>query len=119
MITGIEGELHQVGANMVADMLESDGWDVRFLGANVPHDAVLRAVEDHRADVLGISTTMLFHLPVVEHLVQSARERFGNELKVVVGGAAFRGDPALAERVGADGFAADLDGAVQALREIA
>jgi methanogenic corrinoid protein MtbC1 len=119
IVTGIEGELHQVGANMVADMLESDGWNVRFLGANVPHQAVLQSIDDHEASVLGISTTMLIHLPNVDRLVADAKQRFGSDLRVIVGGAAFRGDPGLAERIGADAFARDLNGAVETLRNIA
>ncbi len=116
VITGIEGELHQVGANMVADMLEADGWNVRFLGANVPPEAVLRAVEEHGADVLGISTTMLYHLPKVERLVRDSRGRFGGDLRIVLGGAAFRFKPEVAREVGADAYARDLRGAVAAFR---
>lgn len=118
VITGIEGELHQLGANMVADMLEADGWDVRFLGANTPHEAVLNSVADHRATVLGVSTTMVVNLPQVDRLVSDARERFGDGLRVIVGGGAFRGDPDLAKRFGVDGFAPDLRSAVQTLRTI-
>ena len=73
VITGVEGEYHQVGANIVADVLESAGWDVRFLGTNTPGRAVLQAVEEHRADVLGISATMLFNLPNVRRLIEQAR----------------------------------------------
>jgi methanogenic corrinoid protein MtbC1 len=53
VITGVEGEQHQVGPNMVADVLESAGWDVRFLGTDTPAAGVLQAVEKHRADVLA------------------------------------------------------------------
>jgi len=53
VITGVEGEHHQVGPNMVADVLESAGWDVRFLGTDTPAAGVLQAVEMHRADVLA------------------------------------------------------------------
>jgi len=118
VVTGIEGEQHQVGANMVADMLEADGWNVRFLGANVPRAAVLTSVEEHRADVLGISTTMLLHLSQVEQLVRGARERFGSDLRIVVGGAAFRFNPQVARELGADAYAPDLKSAVTTLREL-
>ena len=118
VITGIEGELHQVGANMVADVLEADGWGVRFLGANVPHAAILDAVEQHAADVLGISATMVFHLARVERIARDARERFGQELRIVVGGGAFRFTPLLAAEVGADAHAGDLKQAVATLREL-
>lgn len=119
IITGIEGEFHQVGANMVADVLESDGWNVRFLGSNVPHAAVLASVDEHRADVLGISATMLAHLSRVEALVSDARQRFGADLRIVVGGSAFRFNPGMALEIGADAHALDLKSAMTVLRDIA
>jgi len=54
VIMGVAGELHQVGAHMVADLLETDGWDVRFLGTNVPAPAVAHTLEETNADVLGV-----------------------------------------------------------------
>ena len=63
VITGVEGEFHQIGANMVADVLESGGWDVRFLVTQLPHAGILDAVEEHDADLLGISVTMVCNLP--------------------------------------------------------
>ncbi len=113
VITGIEGELHQVGANMVADVLEADGWSVRFLGTNMPHAGVLQAVEDHKADVVGVSATMLFSLPQVRRLVADVREQFAaRPPRILVGGGAFRSVPSPAEAVGADGFGADLSSAL-------
>lgn len=114
VVTGVEGEMHQVGANMVADVLESVGWDVRFLGTNMPHQGILRAVEEHGAGAIGISTTMLFNVPKVIHLVSSLRDRFGTEnLRIIVGGAVFRSTPDLYLEIGADDYAPDL-GAVLA-----
>jgi methanogenic corrinoid protein MtbC1 len=109
VITGVEGELHQVGANMVADMMEANGWSVRFLGVNVPHAGVLRAVEEHRAEIVGISTTMLFNLPKVRRLVADVREKCSaRPLRILIGGGAFRSLPLPAEEVGADDYGADL-----------
>ncbi len=107
VITGVEGELHQVGANMVADVLEADGWNVRFLGTNMPHAGVLQAIEEHRADAVGISAATLLSLPKVRGLVSDMRKKFAGRCpRIVVGGSAFRS--ALAEEVGADAFGADL-----------
>ncbi len=117
VITGVEGELHQIGPNMVADVLESDGWDVRFLGSNMPQAGVLQAVEDHKANVLGISTTMLFNLPKAQALVTAVREKLQGEApRIVLGGSAFRMAPGLFEEMGAQGFAPDLRGAVTLAR---
>lgn len=52
-------ELHHVGANMVADVLEAHGWDVRYLGTNLPHRSILQAIREHQADWVGISATTL------------------------------------------------------------
>jgi len=62
-LTGVQDELHHVGGNIVADVLEASGWDVRFLGTNMPREAILRVIGQQRADVVGISVTMLFNIP--------------------------------------------------------
>ncbi|HSJ24870.1 MAG TPA: cobalamin-dependent protein [Longimicrobiales bacterium] len=112
IVTGVEGELHQLGANMVADVLEAAGWNVRFLGTQLPHRDVLGAIEEHEPRVVGISATMLFSLPRVGQLVEEMRTRFPADMRIVVGGGAFRGRPRIWRDVGADGFAEDLrDGA--------
>lgn len=116
IVTGVEGEFHQVGANLVADALEADGWNVRFLGANTPRVGVLQALGQHDADVLAISVTMLFNVGMAHQLVREARlERPG--LFVIVGGAAFRAAPDLWRDVGADARAVDVRAAVAAMRE--
>jgi len=113
VITGVEGEQHQVGSNMVADVLESAGWDVRFLGTNTPAAGVLQAVEEHRADVLGISATMLFNLPSVRRLIAEARAVPGRNLRVILGGSAFRAAPGLYKELGAAGVALDVRAALR------
>ncbi len=118
LLTGTEGELHQVGGNMLADVLESDGWIVRFLGTDVPAPVVLDAIAEHRPDVLGISCALGENIPRVAALVASVRERYGDRApRVVVGGSAFRAAPERAARLGADGWAPDLRAAVLLLRE--
>lgn len=119
VVAGVEGELHQVGANMVADALEADGWDVRFLGTNMPHDGILKVVQEHEADVVGISATMLFNVPKVRRLVAEVRQRSGEKVRVVVGGGAFRSTPKLYAEIGAAGSAPGLREAIILLRGLA
>lgn len=120
VLTGVQGELHQVGGNMVADVLEGRGWDVRFLGTNVPTPGVLEAIEEHRADVVGISATMLANAPAVRELAWAIRTRFpAPGPKLVVGGALFRMQPALAAEVQADGVATDLASAIAVMTTLA
>jgi len=55
VMTGVQGELHQVGANMVSDVLESDGWDVVFLGTNVPPDGIIQSIRQHGVLEKGVN----------------------------------------------------------------
>lgn len=116
VLTGVEEELHQVGANMVADVLESYGWDVRFLGTNLPHKDILRVIREHRPDWVGISATTLLSLPRVSRLIAEIRTTFPENLpRVVVGGSAFRFSPQAWREVGADAVGTNLQDAITLL----
>lgn len=117
VVSGVQGELHHIGANMVADVLEADGWDVRFLGSNLPDADILRAVDDHRAHLLCLSTTMLFSVSKIIRLLSELRSATRRP-RVFVGGAAFRATPGLWSDIGADGFAADLEGLLELARPL-
>jgi methanogenic corrinoid protein MtbC1 len=113
VLTGVQGELHQLGGHMVADVLEAHGWEVRFLGTNRPHASILRVVEEQRPDAVGISTTMLFNLPKVRDLIEAIRALPGPQPhRIVVGGAAFRAAPGAFREIGADACGLDLEEAI-------
>jgi methanogenic corrinoid protein MtbC1 len=114
VLTGVEGELHNIGAVMVGDLLELSGWRVRFLGTNLPASSILAVIREAAPSHVGISATMLFNIGAVRHLVQSVRTEFGDRIRILVGGAAFRTSPDLWRQVSADAYAADLR-SVQAL----
>jgi methanogenic corrinoid protein MtbC1 len=113
VITGVQGEHHQVGANLVADALEASVWTVRFLGTDMPHQGILQAVEEHCADLLGISTTMLVRVPQVRDLIGKVKRRFGKDApRIVLGGGAFRNSPNLVVDLLAEGVALDVRSAL-------
>ncbi len=112
IVTGVAGELHQIGANMVADVLEDAGWNVQFLGTNAPHSGIVEAALAENSDLLCISATMLFNVPHVVGLIRDLRARLP-KVRVMIGGAAFRAKPELWADIGADGFAPDLSSAVK------
>ncbi len=117
LVTGVEGELHQVGANLVADVLEMDGWNVRFLGTNMPHDGIVDAAMAMKVDLLAISATMLFNIDPVARLVDEVRTRcISIAPRILVGGGAFRSAPHLWSEIGADGYAPDVRGACTVAR---
>ena len=111
VLTGVEGELHNIGAVMVADLLESSGWRVHFLGTNLPAASILSVLRDKVPSHVGISATMLFNVPAVRQLVAAIRGEFADRIRILVGGAVFRTTPDLWRQVAADAFAPDLRGA--------
>lgn len=116
VVTGVAGERHVVGATIVADVLEADGWDVCFLSTDVPAADVVATVEHHRADLVAISVTMRGCVPEAEDLVARLRRLGTSAPRIIVGGAPFRADPDLWRAIGADGSAADVRGVTDLAR---
>ena len=81
-------ELHEMGARMVADLFENDGWDSVYLGAAVPEDAMLDAVRDNQPDLIALSVTMPQHLVACRDLASAIKKQFP-AMKIAVGGKAF------------------------------
>lgn len=116
VMTGVQGELHQVGANMASDVLEADGWEVMFLGTNIPAEGVLESVRQHRADLFGVSSTMFFNIPKVIRLVEATRREFGDSVRILLGGGAFRGLEKLPDELAGCVVATNLRDAVELAR---
>jgi methanogenic corrinoid protein MtbC1 len=114
----VEGELHDFPARLAADALDLAGFDVRFLGANVPDDSLL-SLEAEAPDMLALSVTMTFNVPALRDAVTRVRARWGASLPIAIGGHAcsFAGD--MTSRIGADGSASDGPGIVSLARRLA
>jgi methanogenic corrinoid protein MtbC1 len=85
----VANEYHQVGAKMVADAFEWKGWDGYYLGANTPEKEMLRFLEYHQPDLVGLSLSLYFNLPSLKKALTGIRTHFPS-LPVLVGGQAFR-----------------------------
>ena len=119
VITCVSNELHEMGARMVADLLELDGWDSIYLGSNTPTPAVISMLKQRRAKGLFISATMGHNVNQVLYLVEEIRrdpELAG--LKIVVGGYPFNEVEGLWKEVGADGYAKDAEFAVSVANDL-
>lgn len=81
-------ELHEMGARMLADVFENNGWDSIYLGAAVPEEYMLNAVRENRPDLVALSVTMPQHLIDCARLVKAIKKEFP-EQKIAVGGRAF------------------------------
>jgi MerR family transcriptional regulator, light-induced transcriptional regulator len=104
----VAGDLHEIGARMVADLMEMDGWNTIYLGANVPSADIVKLLEQHEADILALSVTMTFHIRAVANLIRGVRESaVGSRVKIMVGGHPFNVASELWRRVGADATAED------------
>jgi methanogenic corrinoid protein MtbC1 len=114
VVTGVAGELHQIGANLVADAMEANGWTVRFLGTNLPHSSIVATIEEISADMLCISTTIVANLPSVVDLVHTVRAKLNEHVpKIVLGGAAYRVATQFARDIGASEPITDLRRALE------
>jgi len=117
VIGTVQGDLHDIGKNMVSAMLEGAGFDVLDLGIDVSAPRFIEAVGDHKADILALSALLTTTMPemrkTIDALVQAGlREK----VKVIVGGAPVTLD--FAEEIGADGYGANAAAAVSIARAL-
>ena len=109
VMTCVPGELHEMGARMVTDFLEMQGWDTYYLGANMPTNGVVKFISDSRPNFVAISATMTFHISLVEEMIRQIRSEtcIPGKMKILVGGYPFKVAPGLWREIGADAFASD------------
>lgn len=111
--TCIGGELHELGIRMVADFFEIEGWDVFYLGSNMPTGDVISMIEQRRAHLLAISVTLGGHVLQVRELIESVRvSSMGKRVKIMVGGQPLNRAPEAWRAIGADFTARDAREAV-------
>lgn len=113
IVTSSPNELHEIGARMVADFLELDGWTVYYLGANVPLEALVSMIEKFKPDLLAISLTMPFNIDKASEIILTIKNKpeFAN-LKIIIGGQIINAMPGLRSCLKVDGFAKDASEAV-------
>ncbi|MFW5790781.1 MAG: cobalamin B12-binding domain-containing protein [Bacillota bacterium] len=118
VITSIANEFHEIGARIIADSLEFEGWDVKYLGADTPATDLIKLLKKEEPFVLGLSVSMSFNLENIIKVVEKIRRIPELEdLKILVGGKIFNENPGLWEKTGADAFAKNSDEAVQIVED--
>jgi methanogenic corrinoid protein MtbC1 len=88
IVTCLENEHHQIGARMVSDIFELNGWKVFFLGANTPKNDLLNYIRIVKPQLVAISLSIYFHLPTLESTLDKIRSEF-SQLRILIGGQAF------------------------------
>lgn len=114
----VQGDLHDIGKNLVRMMLEGAGFEIIDLGINVPPEAFVKAVREHKPKLVGMSalltTTMVNMKVTIDALIEAGLR---SSVKVMVGGAPVT--DAYARQSGADGYASNSGAAVDVARELA
>lgn len=98
----VDKELHRVGARMVADFFEADGWQVHYLGASVPAETLIGLAAETSADVVGLSVQMAHHVPKIMEVVRWRDRRGLTGLPIMVGGLPFVQQPDLWRTLGVE-----------------
>ncbi len=113
LLACVEGNSHTVGLRMVADALELAGWDVQYLGANVPTAALTQQAAEWPADLVGLSVSFAQQLPAVKDVIARLTDKLGAARPaLIIGGLAINRFNRLAAMVGADAYGADAPTAV-------
>jgi corrinoid protein of di/trimethylamine methyltransferase len=117
VIGTVKGDIHDIGKSVVAAVLQANGFDVADIGTDVPVEGFLKAVQDHGADVLGMSTLLTLPLQVMGEVIQKMKEEGLREsVKVMVGGCPVTQD--FAEEIGADAVGFDAADAVKKAKSL-
>jgi methanogenic corrinoid protein MtbC1 len=113
LLACVEGNHHALGLQMVADAFELAGWEVNYIGANVPTASLVGHVGSWKPDLLGLSVSFPHQLPVVKEVIARLNKSLGaRRPPVVIGGLAINKFQNLAHRIGADAWSADAAAAV-------
>ena len=112
IIGTVEGDLHDIGKNLVAMMAEGNGYEVVDLGVDVKAETFIEAAKEHPDGVIGLSCLLTTTMPNMERIVKAIKTADPQRV-VCIGGAPVH--PAFGERIGADGYAEDPQGAVEFL----
>lgn len=111
----VKGDLHDIGKNLVAAMLEGGGFDVIDLGVDVSPEKFIEAVKEKGAQIIAMSALLTTTMPGMKTTIESVKAA-GVPVKVMIGGAPVT--QRYADEIGADGFSDNASGAVRVARQL-
>jgi len=115
VIATVEGDIHDIGKNLVALMLKNYGFHVIDLGKDVPKEEIIRAARENHAQIIALSALMTTTMQRMREVISLVKEE-GMETKVMIGGAVITQD--YADEIGADGYSADAAEAVKLAKQL-
>ncbi len=118
MVIGtVKGDIHDIGKNLVAMMMEGAGFEVINIGINNSVEAYLEALEEHKPDILGMSALLTTTMPYMKVVIEALKEQgIRDDYIVLVGGAPL--NEAFADAIGADGYCRDAAVAVETAKDL-
>ena len=118
MVIGtVKGDIHDIGKNLVGMMMEGAGFEVIDLGINVEADTYIEAIEEHEANILGMSALLTTTMPYMKVVIDTMKERgIRDDYIVLVGGAPLNEE--FGEAIGADAYCRDAATAVETAKEL-
>jgi 5-methyltetrahydrofolate--homocysteine methyltransferase len=113
----VKGDLHDIGKNLVAMMMEGAGFEILDLGVDVPPEKFVETAQNEKIDLLALSALLTTTMPSMKTTIK-ALEAAGirNQVKVIIGGAPVTNEYAL--QIGADGFAPDASSAMRLVNQL-
>lgn len=115
IIATVEGDIHDIGKNLVALMLKNYGFRVVDLGKDVPKETIVQAAIDENADIIALSALMTTTMMRMKDVVELVREK-NVDAKVIIGGAVIT--QSYADEIGADGYSKDAADAVRLVQRL-
>ncbi len=117
VIGTVQGDLHDIGKNLVAMMIEGSGVEVENLGVNVSADAFIDSVKNNNANVVCMSALLTTTMPVMRQTIEALESNgLREKVKVLVGGASVT--QSYADQIGADGYAPDAGAAAKLVKSM-
>ena len=116
VIATVEGDIHDIGKNLVALMLKNYGFKVIDLGKDVSKEKIVEAAKEHRAQIIGLSALMTTTMQEMRHVIAYKNEQGLESVKVMVGGAVITQD--YADEIGADAYSRDAAEAVKVAKSL-
>jgi 5-methyltetrahydrofolate--homocysteine methyltransferase len=117
VIGTVRGDLHDIGKNLVAMMLEGAGFEVRDLGVDVKPDQFVQVAREAKADIICMSALLTTTMPGMKDVIAALeQERMRTKVRVLIGGAPIT--QRYADEIGADGYAPDAASAVDKAKEL-
>lgn len=112
----VQGDLHDIGKNLVAMMWKGANFGVIDLGTNVTPEKFVAAAKEHKAQIVGLSALLTTTMPAMKSTVSALRDAGLNDVKILIGGAPVTDE--YRSEIGADGFAPDAASAVDVARRL-